>query len=87
MNVKEVMPMTELRPQTKLTKKRKEKGMTQDQLAKKAKISRPLLSNIERGDAMPSLLAAYRIAKALDSTIDDVFIFFSQKARKTSKSA
>lgn len=77
--------MDQLKPLVKLTKARESKGFTQDQLAKKAKISRPLLSNIERGYASPSLQAAYRIAKALDSTIDE--IFFNRKARKTNISA
>lgn len=73
--------MDQLKPLVKLTKTRESKGYTQDQLAKKAKISRPLLSNIERGYANPSLQVAHRIAKALDSTIDE--IFFNSKARKT----
>lgn len=77
--------MSELKPLVKLVKARKDKGWTQEQLAKKVKISRPLLSNIERGAALPSLENAYRIAKALDSTIEQ--IFFNRNARKLSKTA
>lgn len=77
--------MNDLKPLKPLIKMRENKGFTQDQLAKKAKISRPLLSNIERGYANPSLQVAYRISRALDSTIDE--IFFARRARKTSKSA
>jgi len=77
--------MNDLKPLVKLIKMRESKGMTQEQLAKKAKISRPLLSNIERGYASPSLKSAYNISKALGSTIDE--IFFATKARKTNITA
>lgn len=77
--------MSVLNPLVKLTKMRESKGFTKEALAKKAGISRPLLSNIERGYANPSLITAYKISKALDSTIDE--IFFERKARKTNKSA
>lgn len=53
--------------------KRAEKRLTQENLAKKAKISRPHLAEVENGKAMPSVLVAYRIAKALDSRVDDIF--------------
>lgn len=62
-----------IKPQTILTEKRNVLNLTQEQLAKKAQVSRPLLSNIERGAAYPSLNSAYRIAKALNSTIDEIF--------------
>ena len=65
--------MNNYKPLKRLTKKRNLLNMTQEQLAKKAKVSRPLLSNIERGAASPSLMSAYRIAKALNSTIDEIF--------------
>jgi putative transcriptional regulator len=77
--------MKELRPLANLVKARKEKGWTQEALAKKAKVSRPMLSNIERGDVSPSLANAYRIAKALDSTIEH--IFFRNNARKMNNTA
>lgn len=65
--------MNNNKPLKRLIKKRAVMNMTQEQLAKKAKISRPLLSNIERGAASPSLMSAHRIAKALNSTIDEIF--------------
>lgn len=72
--------MKELVPLIALTKKRESLGYTQEQLAVKAKISRPLLSNIERGYADPSLKVAGRIAKSLQATVDE--IFFARKVRK-----
>lgn len=77
--------MNDLKPLVKLIKTRESKGLTQSELAKKANISRPLIANIERGYASPSLKNAYKIAKALDSTIDE--IFFAKRARKTNITA
>lgn len=77
--------MKELKPCLNLVKRRKELGLTQEQLAKKAKISRAALSNIERGEGMPSLERAYRIARILDSTIEH--LFFRNNARKMNKTA
>jgi putative transcriptional regulator len=77
--------MNDLVPLVKLTELREAKGLTQTQLAKKAMISRPLLANIERGYANPSLKTANKIAGALESTIDE--IFFTRKVRKSNKSA
>lgn len=73
--------MKELKPLDKLVKARKEKNWTQDVLAKKAKISRPFLSHIERGYATATLPVAYRIAKALDMSIEE--LFFARNVRKT----
>lgn len=75
----------ELKPLPKLTQARLEKGMTQEQLAKKAKITRSVLSNIERGYSLPSLPVAYRIAKALDKPIE--YLFFNRNVQKVNKSA
>jgi putative transcriptional regulator len=62
---------------------RAKKGWNQEQLSKAAKVSRPMISNIERGEATPSLKNAYRIAKALDSTIDE--IFFGKNVQKMNR--
>lgn len=77
--------MKELKPLVNLVNRRKALSMTQEQLAKKAKISRAMLSNIERGEAGASLQSAYRLARALDTTMEH--LFFNQKARIMNKSA
>lgn len=74
--------MQKLKPLYKLTELREAKGLTQSDLAEKAKVSRPLITNIERGYANPSLYVAHRISLALDSTID--VIFFGKNVHKTS---
>lgn len=46
-------------------KLRKEKEMTQEQLADASEIERSYMGTIERGERNPTLLKVYRIAKAL----------------------
>ena len=52
---------------------RKEKGITQETLAKEVKISRKYLCSIETHGATPSVDVAIRIASALDTPIDKIF--------------
>ncbi len=51
---------------------RAKRKMTQQQLADKAEIPRATLATIEKDESNPSLAAVYKIAVALDSTIDDL---------------
>lgn len=66
-----------------LIESRKRKNLTQEELAKKANVSRSLVANIERGAADPSLKSAYRIALVLEESIEDVF--FSHNVHKMNK--
>ena len=52
---------------------RKQAGMTQEQLAKSAQISRPHLGMIETGAANPTVAVAASIAKVLGCTMDELF--------------
>lgn len=52
---------------------RQKLNLTQDSLAKKAKISRVHLSEIENGNAIPSIIIAHKIAKALNVKIEAIF--------------
>ncbi|KIV53974.1 hypothetical protein AM501_28655 [Aneurinibacillus migulanus] len=74
--------MKELVPLINLVSARQEADLTQEELAKKAKISRSLLSNIERGYATPSLQVARRLSKVLKEPID--YLFFNDNAHKMS---
>ena len=51
---------------------RKKKNWTLDQLANICGVSRSMLSQIERGEANPTLGVAYRIAQAFGMTIGDL---------------
>ncbi|PDZ12043.1 transcriptional regulator [Bacillus pseudomycoides] len=53
---------------------RKQLNMSQDILAKRAKVSRPYLSNIENLKVQPSVGAAIRVAKALNKRVEDIFL-------------
>lgn len=46
----------------------------QTQLAKQAKVSRQTISLIERGEYIPSLLIALRIARIFDEPVESIFI-------------
>jgi transcriptional regulator with XRE-family HTH domain len=53
-----------------ITSLRKEKGWSQTELAKTSSISREILGKYERGEAVPSIDFAKRIADALGVSLD-----------------
>jgi len=56
----------------KVKKIRLARGLTQFELARKVNVSRPLITQIERGTRIPSILLSQDIAKALNCTIEDL---------------
>lgn len=50
-------------------------NLTQEDLAKKIGVRKETILFIEKGNYNPSLKLAYDIAKALQTTIDGLFIF------------
>ena len=55
---------------------RKEKGLTQDNLAKLVGISRQSINAIENNHMSPNLVHAFKITKALGKNyIEDVFLY------------
>ena len=52
---------------------RVEKGLSQEELAAAAQVTRQTIGLIEKGDYNPSLSLCLRIAKALDRTLDQLF--------------
>lgn len=55
-------------------------GLNQTALAKQAKVSRQTISLIERGDYIPSLLIALRIARIFNEAVEDIFILEENEA-------
>ncbi len=53
--------------------KRKENGMSQDELAKKCGVSRQTVNAIENNKYDPTLSLAFRLAYELKSTVDELF--------------
>jgi putative transcriptional regulator len=60
---------------TKMKELRSELDLTQEELAKIVGVRRETIVFLEKGKYNPSLMLAYRVAKALNSSIEDVFIF------------
>jgi putative transcriptional regulator len=63
------------RVKTRIKEFRAKAGMTQEELARLVGVRRETIVFLEKGKYNPSLKLAYRVAKALDSTIEEVFIF------------
>lgn len=60
---------------TKIKYIRHERGISQEDLAKKANVSRQTISALENGRYNPSLILAYKITKILGCNhVEDVFI-------------
>ncbi|GAB6618899.1 MULTISPECIES: helix-turn-helix transcriptional regulator [Bacillus] len=60
---------------TRIKEYRAKSNMTQENLAKTVGVRRETISHLEKGKYNPSLQLAHDIAKALHSTIDEIFIF------------
>ena len=52
---------------------RKSSGLTQQELSESAGVSRVSINAIENGVYVPSTVLALKIAKTLNSTVEDVF--------------
>ncbi len=50
-------------------------NITQEQLAKKLRVSRQTIISIEAGRYNPSLILAFKISKVFCKQIEDIFIF------------
>ena len=61
--------------QTRIKELRARHNLTQDDLAKKVGVRRETVLYLEKGKYNPSLKLAHDIAKVLQTTIDNLFIF------------
>ena len=59
----------------KIESLRKERNITQEELARILKVSRQTISSLEHGKYNPSILLAHKIAKYFGKVIEEVFIF------------
>jgi len=60
---------------TRIKELRARYDLTQDDLARKIGVRRETILYLEKGKYNPSLELAHEVAKALKSTIDELFIF------------
>ena len=58
-----------------IEQKRKERGMTQQQLAAALGVSRQTIISLESGKYNPSILLAHAIARLVGTQIEDIFLF------------
>ncbi len=54
---------------------RKEKGITQEELANALEVSRQTVGSLENGRYNPSIILAFKIANYFDLTIEEIFIY------------
>jgi len=60
---------------TKIKELRARYDLTQEGLAKEVGVTRQTIIYLEKGTYNPSLELAHKVAKALKTTIDDLFVF------------
>lgn len=63
-----------------IEQKRKERGMTQQQLAAALGVSRQTIISLENGKYNPSILLALAIARLFGTQIEDIFLFEEEEA-------
>ena len=54
---------------------RKEKGITQEELANALEVSRQTVGSLENGRYNPSIILAFKIARFFEVSIEEVFIY------------
>lgn len=59
----------------KIKQLRKEKNVTQEDLANAVKVTRQTIISLENGKYNASLLLAYKIANFFNTNIENVFVF------------
>jgi putative transcriptional regulator len=65
--------------QTRIREYRARLSLTQDDLAKKVGVRRETIVFLEQGKYNPSLKLAHDVAKSLNATIDELFIFDDER--------
>lgn len=59
--------------ENKIREMRREKGLLQEQLAKKCGVSRQTINAIENNKYDPTLTLAFKLAQELGTTVDELF--------------
>ena len=59
----------------RLEELRKERGVTQEELAAALEVSRQTISSLEKGRYNPSIQLAFKIARYFGLRIEDIFIY------------
>ena len=67
--------------QTRMKEFRARHNLTQDDLAKTVGVRRETILYLEKGKYNPSLMLAHQMAKALKTTIEELFIFEDEQPK------
>ena len=59
----------------KLEQIRKDRGITQEELANILEVSRQTVNSLEKGRYNPSIVLAFKIAKVFGLQIEEIFIY------------
>jgi len=54
---------------------RKQRGLTQEELAAALEVSRQTIGSLENGRYNPSIILAFKIARFFGMSIEDIFIY------------
>jgi putative transcriptional regulator len=54
---------------------RKQRGLSQEELADRLEVSRQTIGSLENGRYNPSILLAFKIARLFDMHIEEIFIY------------
>ena len=65
--------MSEARLGSRLKAVRMAAGLTQAELAERARVSRKTVNTVENGVFVPSTILALSLARALNTTVEDLF--------------
>ncbi len=61
--------------ENRLEQLRRERGITQDELAAALAVSRQTIGSLENGRYNPSILLAFKIARYFGKTIEEIFVY------------
>lgn len=59
----------------RLEEERLSRGWTQQELADRAEVSRQTVISLERGRYNPSIILAFKLARLLDTQIENLFLY------------
>lgn len=74
--------MDEMRLGNHIKKLREARGLTQLQLAEEIEVSRKTINTIENEVFIPSTILAFKLARALDTTVEELFWIEEKKVPK-----
>ena len=63
-----------------LKEKRKERGLTQADLAEQVQVSRKTINTVENGVFVPSTILSLSLARALETTVEALFFLKNEDA-------